>query len=606
MDKDNLYNYNNDTTFVYIDASKKQEFIYDTKKTKENIERSLVIRLITEWISENEAKEIENIKDEHKRKVITLKKEAEKNGAELIFSGGGNSIIKFKKKVAAECFIKSYSLLVLQRHPDLELYMSAVNVGKFIDDKKEIKMDDLKLEPLIHKELEDKLNEIKDNRKSRLRKLSYGIEKIKSDSDYTTEKADENKDYVKTMKTHFAKHIATALVESDKELSNNNWIEEKGKKIKEIEERITFEFDEYKKSERAEDKNYMGIVAIDGNKMGEMVRNLKNFYLGELETDKIDKEDFKKLSENNYFKSLKLFGEQINDVYANAIRKAIRQENRKEDEPYYKELKNCKITPIVVAGDDITIVVKATLAIKLASQILENIEDEIVNIDTEDINNDKYSVVKELMKLLELEKLTAGAGIAIVKPGYPFFEAITVAEKIQKKSKEAIYKFSENDENTNHSFLNWEVIQGGKIETIDYSKYADKGSKIKEYHVKPLYIIGREPKANKLQSKNGNRFIIKPKEDSSINIYTFEGFEFLVDKLNEMKWDCESIKKAMYGADGRYEMIFEMSKEDRIKKIDEVLKINEATGIEIKNGKLIEKNRETYLLNDFIDIRDFL
>lgn len=249
MDKDSLYNYNNDTTFVYIDASKKQEFIYDIKKTKQNIERSLVIRLMTEWISEYEAKDIENIKDEHKRNVVTLKKEAEKNGAERIFSGGGNSIIKFETELAAKAFIKSYSLLVLQRYPDLELYMSTVNVGKFIDSNKGIKLDDLRLEPLIHKALEEKLNEIKDNRKSRLRKLSYGIEKIKSDSDYTNEKTSEN--YVKKMKTHFANYIAKELIESDKEISNYN----------RIEERITFEFDEYKKSERVEDKRYMGIIS---------------------------------------------------------------------------------------------------------------------------------------------------------------------------------------------------------------------------------------------------------------------------------------------------------------------------------------------------------
>lgn len=592
MDKDSLYNYNNDTTFVYIDASKKQEFIYDIKKTKQNIERSLVIRLMTEWISEYEAKDIENIKDEHKRNVVTLKKEAEKNGAERIFSGGGNSIIKFETELAAKAFIKSYSLLVLQRYPDLELYMSTVNVGKFIDSNKGIKLDDLRLEPLIHKALEEKLNEIKDNRKSRLRKLSYGIEKIKSDSDYTNEKTSEN--YVKKMKTHFANYIAKELIESDKEISNYN----------RIEERITFEFDEYKKSERVEDKRYMGIIAIDGNKMGEMVRNLKKFYLGELKL--CDKKELKTISENNYFKSLELFGEQINNVYANAIRKAITQENRQENEPYNKDLKNCKITPIVLAGDDITIVVKATLAIKLASQILENIEDEIVNIDTAVISNNKYSVVKELMRSLKLEKLTAGAGIAIVKPGYPFFEAITVAEKIQKKSKEVNYKFSENGDNTNHSFLNWEVIQGGKIETIDYSKYADKGSKIKEYHVKPLYVIGREHKVNKPQMDNKNQFILKTKEESNINIYTFKGFELLIGELNKLEWDCESIKKVMYGSDGRYEMIFEMSKEDRIKKIDEILMINESKDRRIKNGKLIEENKETYLLNDFIDIRDFL
>lgn len=672
MNSDKLYEYNENTTFVYIDASKKQEFIYEEKVLKKNIERSLIIRFITEWISKDELDEIkadeclslkkveklENIKpndlkdlnDSKETKktneLILLREVADLYGAKLIFSGGGNSIIKFETENKASEFIKLYSLLILSNHPNLELYMSSVNVGKFIDENRDeatnikMKIKDRMLEPMIHKELEKKLNEIKDIRKSGLKKSTYGIEKIKTNSNHNlkskndkeAKEAKENH-YFKAMKEHFTKHFEIELLNSDPEKSAEDIkLEMASNKVKDISKRVNFKLDYYKNptddkaidknSGNFEEKNYIGIIAIDGNKMGELVRNLKNFYLDELDLSPSEKEKYKNLNKNNYFKSLKLFGEQINSVYCNAIRKTINQENVNEDSNLKENIKNARITPIVMAGDDITLVFKSTISIQLTNQIMENIEDEVVVSDEEITESSNYTIVRELMKSLGLKKLTSGAGIAIVKAGYPFFEAIQLAEGIQKESKKAIYKFAKKEEKqkekeNNHSFLDWKVIEGGKLEEIDYVKYAEKGLIEKEYHIKPLYVSGSKTKDKDQLFLNPNsEFIRIARNNFENNIFTFKGFEILLEKLNEINWDCESIKKEMYGSAGRYEMIFNMSKEDRINKIDGILKKNEDlvvkfSSLEINNGKLIEKIKEkvikeTYLLNDFIEARKFL
>lgn len=655
--EEKLYQYDNDTTFVYIDASKKQEFIYDKKQTRNNIGRSLIIRFITEWIEKQEIDQVNNIKKpkNEDNEFIFLSKEAKEKGGSLIFSGGGNCIVKFETQKKATEFIKDYSLKVLKVHSELELYMSFVNVGEFIEEKKnefsnlEKATENKRLEPMIHKELEERLSSAKENRKSRFMKKRYGIERIKSNSNYSN-REDTNEDtenYSTAIKDHFARHFAQSLINADFDKRNELKVT---KDINSITDMITFKFDDYKKnttdntaSSSFEQKNYMGIVAIDGNKMGDLVRSLKDLYLGDSRDDNI--ENYQNLSENNYFKSLKLFGNQINRVYCNAIRKAIFSMLLNDKSDSKKAVQDKCLTPIVMAGDDITLVFKSTIAIQLAGKIMQNIEDEIIVSDEKTwsgAEGSEYSIVKELMQSKKLNKLTSGCGVAIVKPGYPFFEAIQIAEKIQKEAKKEVYAFCDprvdcerESELTNHSFLSWEVIKGGKKEEIDYSKYSKKGGKDKIYHIKPLYITGEkihenfenEPKKKKDDNKTESS---KSSIEVNHKVYSFKEFETTLRNLEQIKWDCESIKKEMYSPEGRYEMLFEMSKEDRINKIDGIiteylhpykiiLEHRLKRGLEtkedtedyftIKNGKLIEKldkqETETYLLNDFIEIRKF-
>jgi hypothetical protein len=652
--EEKLYQYDKDTTFVYIDASKKQEFIYDKKKTRNNIGRSLIIRFITEWIDQQEIDQVNDIKKTKNKdnEFIFLSKEAKERGGSLIFSGGGNCIVKFETQDKATEFIKDYSLKVLKVHSELELYMSFVNVGEFIEEKKkefpnyEKATDDKRLEPMIHKELEERLRIIKENRKSRFMKKSYGIERIKSNSNYS-DKEETNEDtesYSTAIKKHFARHFAESLIKAD---FNTRHEMKVTKDINSITDMITFKFDDYKKngtddtaSSSFERKNYMGIVAIDGNKMGDLTRSLKDLYLGYSKDDTI--ENYRNLSENNYFKSLKLFGNQINRVYCNAIRRAIFSMLLNDKSDSKKAVQDKCLTPIVMAGDDITLVFRSTIAIQVAGKIMQNIEDEIIANDEKISTGTEYSIVKELMQSQKLTKLTSGCGVAIVKPGYPFFEAIQIAEKIQKEAKKEVYAFCDpgvdcesEPELTNHSFLSWEVIKGGKKEEIDYSKYSKKGEKDKIYHIKPLYITGEkihenfenEPKKKKDDNKTE---LSKSSIEVNHKVYSFKEFETTLRNLEQIKWDCESIKKEMYSPEGRYEMLFEMSKEDRINKIDGIIteylhpykiilehrlkrgleiKVDTEDYGTIKNGKLIEKldekEAETYLLNDFIEIRKF-
>lgn len=518
--------YNLQETYVYIDVSKKQEFIYSTNKLKENISRSMIIKLITENFDEME---YGNYDLTVLNKVVVLSREVRLHQGEFVFSGGGNSVIKFKNKEDATNFIRQYSLEVLKKYPELELYMSLVTMDEIKKD--EPLNDTYNNEVKVHRLLELKLNKIKDERKSRLRNLSYGIEKTQS---YKNKISKELNEIYNGLRELFGEIIFKKL-----QLKSNQDV---------------FSLDKYNE---ISEKKYIGIIALDGNKMGEMVRGLK---------------EHKK--EGSYFEELSSLGKHIEEIYSQSLKEAL------------KEFGDPLITPVVMAGDDLTLICEAKKAIQLAGKIITNIE------------NISFSKDKLKEKYIP-NKLTAGAGVAIVPTGYPFFEAVQIAEGIQKEAKESVYKIKEDvsekyvakkDEN-NHSFLSWQVVKSGKKEDIDYVNYALRGNGENKYHIKPL-AVGRIENAN-------------------IPIYTLEFFECLMTKFNKIDCDYEKIKKFMYGSEGQYDSCFVNSKEDRIISIDTEIKnaIDEhKLGISldsVKYGKISDENGVTYLMNDFIEVRDF-
>lgn len=79
--------------------------------------------------------------------------------------------------------------------------------------------------------------------------------------------------------------------------------------------------------------------------------------------------------------------------------------------------------PILLGGDDLTIIVRADLAIPYVRKLLEQIE-ELTAAELTAFNG----VNRQQVGDLDIERLTACAGIAIVKPKQPFHLALDLAE----------------------------------------------------------------------------------------------------------------------------------------------------------------------------------
>ncbi|PAD08949.1 hypothetical protein CHH76_11875 [Shouchella clausii] len=149
--------------YVLIDVSQKQEYIFKNTKLKDNLYNSAIIKAVTE-------KKPDQYSNEKIPIPITLSGQLKKMRVSNvpIYSGGGNSIIEFDSVNTAEKFVRGYSLEVIKAYPDLELYISTVSEeGLNFENFQELR-----------RELDKKLDEIKDKRNARFRRWTYGIEKI--------------------------------------------------------------------------------------------------------------------------------------------------------------------------------------------------------------------------------------------------------------------------------------------------------------------------------------------------------------------------------------------------------------------------------------------
>ena len=82
------------------------------------------------------------------------------------------------------------------------------------------------------------------------------------------------------------------------------------------------------------------------------------------------------------------------------------------------------IRPIVLGGDDMTVIIRGELAIEYVTEFMHKFE--------------KYSSEGELKSILEkagMKRLTACAGVAFIKSSYPFYYGYALAEQLCKYAK---------------------------------------------------------------------------------------------------------------------------------------------------------------------------
>ena len=152
-----------------------------------------------------------------------------------------------------------------------------------------------------------------------------------------------------------------------------------------------------------DENSWIAIVHADGNSIGKVVQDIKPG-------------DFKNFSKNlqkattaaakTAFKSL---GIRLND-----------------------KMKMYPIRPVILGGDDLTVIIRADLALKFTEEYLKAFEEE-----TEGKLN---------------QRLTACAGIAYIKQNYPFHYGVDLAEALTKEAKKASKKISKDSPPSSLSF----------------------------------------------------------------------------------------------------------------------------------------------------------
>lgn len=191
--------------------------------------------------------------------------------------------------------------------------------------------------------------------------------------------------------------------------------------------------------------SWVAIIHADGNGLGKVVQKIGG-----------DEEVFKKFSQG------------LDKATKEAARKAFDDIKHLFDT---NDKKPIPIRPIIIGGDDFTVVCRGDLAIPYTQAYLKHFESETERylgkiIETYNASHPQNPIFSEKENFL-----TACAGIAFVKESYPFFHGYSLAEALCNEAKKASksMQYDEDDEN----FIPPSSVMFHKIQDSFVNNYSD-------------------------------------------------------------------------------------------------------------------------------------
>lgn len=359
-----------------LEISKKQHYIFKSNKLKENIGASEIIAFATEKLPQ----EI-----------------CEKFNGSILSSGGGNIILYFEDEKDSKNFTKECSKYLLKEFPMLEFFITST---EFDFNKSQI------IEKI--RDLYSKLEKKKAKREQYSHIVDFGITKKCSTTKLPAVKKDRNS----------GEFYSQESLSKIKTYENN---EDKFKKY-------AIEIKDLGISKN--EKSYIAITHIDGNKMGKRIKDLRDKY-----QSKYTGNNIKEVNEE-YIKAFNNFSEKVKNAFENAYNKMVETVKSKTDYLIKSGLNFKKeivpIRKIILAGDDVCYITDARIALECACVFIEELEKHLV----------------------DGEKITACAGVAMVKEKYPFFKTYELAEELCNNAKTSI------PDEVNESRIDWHIVQG--------------------------------------------------------------------------------------------------------------------------------------------------
>lgn len=550
---------------VKIDIGSKQKYIFRSNVLKEIIGASKIIK----YVSEELGKEI--LKNMGLLDRQFSMKDYGKRDTEIghnLFEAGGNSMYIFYDERKAKKFNNKFSKYVMKRFDGLELL---IVMEKFdIHHKKIIDLYD---------DIEDKLTMKKGRRQNQFKRIGYGLTElckstrkpaVKCECDgneivYMSKEANDKRKFYDAVYNDYKVDYYMINFNSDKK----NFMEKHNlKDICKFPDQI--EDISWNKDKKG---GYIGVTCIDGNGMGKKIQSFN--------------ERFKYSDENNYFEENMKYIEEFNKLtegistcYINAFKEIV--DELKTNYKYYSEKIGgpekglIPLRPIILAGDDITFISNGKLAIDITKNFMKK------------ISNKEIPFRGDGSK----EKLTVGAGVAIVKEKHPFFRAVKIAEELEENSKKRLKDIKGDEKNYDASIIDWQIERGNIMgEFSEIRKEKSNGSNKNEMLTGRPYIVDEiyDKKLNEYDKNNQQEIIRHLKNTAN---YKFDHFENILKTL----WD-KSGKSNIKGAFRAMN-----SSEEEFKLF--ALKYNLNKILNVNNEEKLNAYMNKQLIYDAVDVMD--
>lgn len=415
-----------------IDVTGIQNYIFGSNRLKEIIGGSEIVAQATStWVYEVLRHEFNfqtNLDDPTKK----IEEVNDNIVAELVYAGGGNTVILFKSDVEAKQFTKKYTKKILQDAAGLEVVVAhsdsfEMSAGAVVSD-------------IIDSTFE-KLNLKKSNRQlsAPLRGMSLTAQCVSTGGAATsTDKRDGNLIYLSTE----SKQKLDFAPEAENRLKEEICIEVTDWKGLEIPK----DFDDLGRTR--EEASYIAVVHTDGNGMGERI-----------------KKNGQGANNRECIEKIKKFSQEINEANITALQKTISklleviaEDKRNQNNPnrilfdlgINDKGKECfPFRPLIFGGDDLTFVCDGRIALALTAFYFN----ELKKIKLSDMQEPIYS----------------RAGISIIKTHYPFRRAYDLAEDLAKSAKSRIKKIDEGKHENERKKLfamDWHIAASGLLGNV--------------------------------------------------------------------------------------------------------------------------------------------
>ena len=462
-----------------LEVSQKQAYIFSSNELSECVDRSDQIAKITssEYLEKNAGGYY-------------------KEDANLVYAGGGHTILEFPDKEQAKNFCKEITTHIHEVLPEIELFTTTEEY----DDS------------LSHSENQKNLIKKLEGKKS-LRKASF------CQGTFGVEKLDVNTGRPISLGGSSAETYADETL--DQRLMPDGY-------------KLVKAFGKLGGSK--DESNYIAVVHIDGNGMGNRV---SNYY------SKIDSNSWEEFKEKE-----KDFSKAIDDDYKEAYSQMLRiVADRIEDGTLDDlSLKDglMPVRRIISSGDDICFVAEGRIGLECAVEFIRCLND---------MQNECDSL-----------PYTACAGVAIVHQKYPFYRAYKVAEALCSNAKKYGASISTSDDNgSSISAIDWHLEQGELADTVEEirSSYVngdgksmigrpfiiDAPEEVLSNHVEKKYDALRasvkrlnDPKKDFPRGKiKGLRDVLKKGEDATKNYVKFNKMDHII-QVTELGMEFDAIE----------------------------------------------------------------
>jgi len=430
-------------TITIVDTTGIQDYVFSSNRLSENIGASYLVSQATkEWIEKalqdlrNELKHRKEVKYKiHIPNIDSLHEVHISNediAAEIIYTGGGNAVLLFASFQYAKKFTKILSKRVLQDAPGLNIVVAHHQDFEF--GKGDLKE---KINYILEQELAKKKRE----RIASVPLLGLGVTATCQSTQLPA--VDTSKKYINTDEEDIY------LISRETKAKLKAVPHANHRLIKEFQEIVNSQIYEFPNRTdylgRSEgDSSYVAIVHADGNGMGNRFQKC-----GQGKSDEETIIDMRQLSydvQNAGMAALKkvvaiIYNSIENGEIIGKIGKFLLKKSK--EGKYYLPFR-----PLVFGGDDVIFVCDGRLGLELAEIYLREFENQ---------------------KVSDNEKLTARAGVCIVKTHYPFARAYTVVEELYKEAKNFIREERQRlneSEGYYCSSLDWHFATSGLIGSI--------------------------------------------------------------------------------------------------------------------------------------------